>query len=58
MKNDKRELNENELKDITGAGEAFNDISIGNIKGSLTSENTMGVTPSSKTLAEAANEKF
>lgn len=54
MKNDKRELNDNELNNITGAGESFNNITIGNIEDS----STMGVIPSSKTLAEAANEEI
>lgn len=57
MNKDNRELNDNELKDISGAGECFNNITIGNIEGSLTSENIMGITPSSKTLATEQSSK-
>ncbi len=57
MNKDNRELNDNELKDITGAGEYSDNITIDNIEGSLTSENIMGVTPSSKTLATEQSPK-
>ena len=38
MKNTKVELKDNELKEING-GERFNNITIGDISGTLTSEN-------------------
>ena len=56
MNKDNKELNDSELNNITGAGESFNNMTIGNIEGSLTPENITGVTPSSKTLATAANK--
>lgn len=38
MKKDKFEINEKELENVSG-GERFNEITIGNITGTLTSEN-------------------
>ena len=43
MNKDNKELNDSELNNITGAGESFNNITIGNIEGSLTSEKNMSV---------------
>lgn len=43
MNKDNVILNDKELNNITGAGECFNNITIGNIEGSLTSENIKGV---------------
>lgn len=57
MNKDNRELNDSELKDITGAGECFNNSTIGNIEGSLTPENITGVIPSSKTIATEQSSK-
>ncbi len=56
MNKDTKVLNDNELKNVTGAGESFNNITIGNIEGSLRPENIMGIVPSSKTLATETNK--